>query len=38
MTPVETLLAKADGEGLRDAVLDVINYMILVYALLTEDE
>lgn len=28
---------KVDGEGLRDACLDVINYIILVYALLTEE-
>lgn len=27
---------QVDGEGLRDAVLDVINYSILAYGLLTE--
>lgn len=29
---------QVDGEGLEDAVIDVINYMVLVYSLLTEDE
>lgn len=29
---------KVDGEGLKDAVIDCINYSILVYGLLTEDE
>ena len=29
---------KVDNEGLRDACVDVINYAILVYAMLTEDE
>lgn len=29
---------QVDGEGLEDAVIDVINYMVLVYSLLTEEE
>jgi hypothetical protein len=29
---------EVDGEGLRDACLDVINYAVLVYGLLTEGE
>jgi hypothetical protein len=29
---------QVDGEGLRDACLDVINYAVLVYGLLTEGE
>ena len=28
---------EVDGEGLRDACIDMINYSVLVYALLTED-
>ena len=29
---------KVDGEGLRDACIDVINYAILAYGLLTEED
>lgn len=29
---------EVDGEGLKDACIDVINYALLAYGLLTEDE
>ena len=29
---------RVDGEGLHDAVIDVINYAVLAYAVLTEDQ
>jgi hypothetical protein len=29
---------KVDGEGLEDACLDMINYSVLVYGVLTEDD